>query len=168
MSDLTPGPDHRAEALSAPVLGVVEHTLESVINGSALGPYRKLLWQIAGAFSGVLLATLSGHFDWITLLTGVVGGLTAVVVYPVRNADVGPWRYAKLIASFAGAAVQALVVLLIGGLVFGEISPQDWIGVLTAGLAAIGLGVTPNDPEPVLAPVRDGVADVSSLPTASR
>lgn len=167
MSADTPGPDHRADA-SAPVLGVVEHTLETVLSGSAVGPYRKLLLQLAAPASALLLAALAGPLSLVQILTAVVGAATAIVLYRLPGAYSVRWKVAKTVAAFVSAGVQALVVLLVGGLAFGDVSPDQWVGVVLQALAAIGIGVIPNDPEPRVAPVVDGVADVSSLPGASR
>lgn len=169
--------DHTPTDLPAPVIGTIEHVLGakvetevlegivSSIGGPALGPYRKLLWQLAAPASALLLAVLSGHVSLVQILTIAVGFLGAIAVYRIPNGDTGAWKVGKGIAAFASAAVQALVVLLVGGLAIGDVQPDQWLGVVTQALAAIGLLVAPNDPVPDDLQLEQ---DPAALPAASR
>lgn len=166
-------PEHRATTETPPaMLGIVEHVLAdhaisgelTALAGNALGPYRKLLFQLAAPAVTLLLVVLGGHVTLVQILTAVVGLLTTAAVYRFPNTERA--RATKAVFAFASAGVQAVLVLLVGGLAIGDVSPDQWIGVVVQALAAIGVLVAPNDPEP--APLPAAAADPAPLPAASR
>jgi hypothetical protein len=175
MTDQTP-PEHRAvPALELPELPelpqfepAVIGTLEHVFAGAGHGPFRKLLFQLAAPLATLLLVALSGQVQLVPLLTAAAGVLTAIAVYQLPDNDDRVWTTAKAIAAFLSAAVQALVVLLVGGLALGEIQPAEWIGVIVQALAAIGVAVIPNDALPAAGGEQVDAGDPPALPAASR
>lgn len=110
---------------------------------------------IAQLFVAVLAALVPALADdEITpdeLINTAIIGLGALVVWivPIIDARWGKWT--KIAAS-----------VLIGGLVFaasaisdGVITPSEWLQIVLAGFAAVGIGVGPK-PEPAVSPTTGG------------
>lgn len=104
--------------------------------------YAKALMYIALAAVAFLVTALSDSvlaLDEILNLVVVVAG--AFGVYWVPNLPAGAGAYAKTIIAFVTAGVIALLSFLTGG-----VSLTEWMQVLLAAFAGIGVYITPNEP----------------------
>lgn len=70
----------------------------------------------------------------------------AVLVYILPNLPAGPAKYTKTIVAFATAAAQAVAVIVANSADWSGVTGNDWLSVILAGLAAIGLYIIPNTP----------------------
>jgi hypothetical protein len=110
-----------------------------------IGIYAKSIVMIISAGIGILVAALSDNLVSATEYTNIgIAIVTAVGVYLVPNLSAGAAKFAKSIVAFGGAALTALVVVLGNTVGFLDVSSSDWLAVLLAGLAAIGLYIVPN------------------------
>lgn len=104
--------------------------------------YAKALIYIALAAVAFLVTALSDSvlaLDEILNLVIVVLG--AVGVYLVPNLDQGVGAYAKTIIAFVTAGIVALLSYLTGG-----VSVTEWLQVILAAFAGIGVYIVPNEP----------------------
>lgn len=103
--------------------------------------YAKALIYIALAAVAFLVTALSdetlGLDEILNLVVVVVG---AIVVYAVPNLPGTIRPYAKTIAAFVTAGVIALLSFLTGG-----VSLTEWLQVIIAAFAGIGVYITPNE-----------------------
>lgn len=113
--------------------------------------YSKAILMIALTAVGFLVTAVAD--DVLTLeelLNLVVMVLGAVVVYLVPNLPTGVGAYAKTIAAFLTAAVVALLSFLTDGVTLTE-----WLQVLLAAFAGIGVFIVPNEPTPPILRAHD-------------
>ncbi|WP_396659506.1 hypothetical protein [Microbacterium sp.] len=106
--------------------------------------YAKALIYIALAAVAFLVTALSDSvlaLDEILNLVIVVLG--AIGIYAVPNLPAGAGAYAKTIIAFLTAGVVALLSFLTGG-----VSLTEWLQVILAAFAGIGVYITPNEPIP--------------------
>lgn len=102
--------------------------------------YAKVALYIAAAAVAAIVAALTD--DVVSSTDLVLVGLAvlgAVGVYLVPNLPEGARRYAKGGVAVLVAAGDALVVLVVDGVTLSE-----WLLVVLAGLAAVGVVVVPN------------------------
>jgi len=110
--------------------------------------YAKAIGQILAAALVILVAALSdGTISPVEFVNIMIAIVTAAGVYLVPNLDSGIAKYAKAIVSLVGAALAALVLILSPGIGFDQVTLADWLTVLLAALAAIGIGIVPNAPK---------------------
>lgn len=103
--------------------------------------------MILAAGLGTLTAAITGgHLitpvDYINIAISIVAGVT---VYLIPDLSAGVAKYAKTIVAFSGAALMALAVIVSTLSSFGGVTTADWLNVLLAGLAAIGVAILPNE-----------------------
>lgn len=110
-----------------------------------IGSYAKSILLVIAAGIGILTAALTdgavSSVEYVNIGIAVVG---AVAVYIIPNLSAGIGQYAKFIVSGIAAALAALVVILGPSLGFESLGASDWLNVILAGLAAIGLYIVPN------------------------
>lgn len=104
--------------------------------------YAKAIMYIALAAVGFLITavvdnqlTVSEVINLVIIVAGAVG------VYLVPNLDAGIARYAKGGVAFLTAGLVALLSFLSGGVTLSE-----WLQVLVAAFAGIGVTIVPNEP----------------------
>jgi len=110
-----------------------------------IGAYAKSILLVVAAGIGILTAALTdgtvSSIEYVNIGIAVVG---AVAVYIVPNLAAGIGQYIKFLIAALAAALAALVVILGPTLGFEALSASDWLNVILAGLAAIGLYIVPN------------------------
>lgn len=82
--------------------------------------------------------------EWV-LIAGT--GASAIGVAIVPNLDAGIGAIAKTVLAFIAAGLAVLYNVVLGGL-----TPTEWIEVLVAGLAAVGVTALPNTWPPAVIP----------------
>lgn len=104
--------------------------------------YAKSLLYIALAVVGVLVTALADDLLTVDELVNVaIIGVGAITVYLVPNLPEGVGRYAKVLVTFAVAALVALQSFLTDG-----ITTTEWLQIAVAAFAGIGVYVIPNEP----------------------
>ncbi|WP_382307261.1 hypothetical protein [Herbiconiux sp. UC225_62] len=107
-----------------------------------LTTYSKSILLIIASAVTILVAALSDNVVTIAELVNVgIAIITAVGVYLVPNLDQGVARYFKFIVAILGAALTALASVLSNG-----VTTAEWLQILLAGLAAVGVVIVPNTP----------------------
>lgn len=110
-----------------------------------VGQYTKAIVMILAAGVGILTAALSDNVVTpVEFVNVAIAILTAVGVYLVPNLPAGPGKVGKFIVALGGAAFTALAVIVANVTGFGDVTTSDWLAVLLAGLAAVGLYIIPN------------------------
>jgi hypothetical protein len=110
-----------------------------------IGQYAKaIVLVLAAGLSIFVAASTDGVVSPVEYTNIGLGILTAVGVYLIPNLKAGVGKYAKTIVAFGGAALTALAVVVATSADWNGVSQNDWLGVLLAGLAAIGLFIVPN------------------------
>jgi hypothetical protein len=103
--------------------------------------YGKFLAQIVfAALTALVAAQVDNRVDageWINVLIVALG---AVAVLGAGNLPSGVWAYTKTIVSGATAAATLLVAFLSDG---GMVTGSEWIQVLLAAMAALGVAFAP-------------------------
>jgi hypothetical protein len=107
--------------------------------------YAKSIVMVLAAGLGIFTAAISdgvvSPVEWVNIGISLVA---AVGVYLIPNLSSGAAAYAKSIVAFGGAALAALALIVANVANFGVVTPSDWLGVVLAGLGAIGLYIVPN------------------------
>lgn len=132
----------------------------TLVAGETVSRYYKAIVAIAFAVMSVFV-TASTDNDFSTEEIGqiITALLTAVLVYLVPNLPKGPGGYLKFVVAIIGAIVTAGIGLLDDGL-----SVNDYGIVFLAVLNAIGVGIVPNEGDPIDAPLQaDGSYNVTTL-----
>lgn len=107
--------------------------------------YTKAVVTILAAGLGIFVAANSdGVVTPVEYVNIGIALLTAVSTYLIPNLDSGVAKYAKSIVAFGGAALTALAVIVAHAADWSGVSSNDWLGILLAGLAAIGVYILPN------------------------
>lgn len=110
-----------------------------------IGLYSKSLVTIVAAGVGILAAAMSdgavSATEYVNIALAIV---TAIGVYLIPNLPAGPAKVGKTLVALAGASLGALVVILAGTLGFAEVDASSWLGVILAGLTAVGVYIIPN------------------------
>lgn len=107
-----------------------------------LTTYSKSILMIIASAVTVLVAALSDNVVTVPELVNVaIAIVTAVGVYLVPNLDSGLARYFKFIVALIGAALVSLSSVLTDG-----VTSAEWLQILLAALAAIGVVIVPNKP----------------------
>lgn len=115
-----------------------------------IGSYAKSIVMVIAAGIGILTAALSdGVVSPVEYVTIAISILTAIGAYLIPNMSSGVGAYAKTLVAFGGAAAAALANIVAHAASFSEVSQSDWLNVLLAGLAAVGLFIVPNVPKPL-------------------
>jgi hypothetical protein len=118
---------------------------------------KALVYIILTAFAALQVAQTDGTVSIVEILTTVVGVVGLIPVYLLA----GTW--VKTAAAFVLAALQALIVIFVGGAGdFGSLGFSDWVSVALAAFAAIGIAVVPNT-NPIDAKKTGDVYNVTSL-----
>jgi peptidoglycan/LPS O-acetylase OafA/YrhL len=125
--------------------------------------YAKAILYVALAAVTVLVTALTdNHVSVEELLNLAIVLLGAIVTYLVPNLDEGVRRYAKGIVACLTAALVALASFLTGGVTLSE-----WMQVVVAALAAVGVVIVPNaSPSPARTVNQTIVLPDSSDPVA--
>ena len=123
-----------------------------------LSHYSKAITYIAMAALTFLVTALSDNVLAVDeVLNLVVIVLGAIGVYLVPNFPEGAAKVAKTGVAFLTAAVVAALSFLTGG-----IEVTEWIQIVLAAFAAVGVYIIPNGPEvPEPAPVEVVNSDAS-------
>lgn len=116
-----------------------------------IGHYGKSITYIGLTAVAFLVTALSDNAlsteELINLGIAVLG---AVLVYAVPNFPEGVAKYAKTGIAFAVAGATAALSFITGG-----ISTTEWLQILLAAFAAIGVYIVPNEaPVAEVAPVQ--------------
>lgn len=121
--------------------------------------YGKAITYIAIAAMAFLVTALSDNqITGEELLNLVIVVLGAIGVYAVPNFPANVAKYAKTGIAFLTAGVIAALSFWSGG-----ITTAEWLQIIIAAFAAVGVYIVPNGPkEPVVQPV----AVVAVSPTA--
>lgn len=110
-----------------------------------LSEYVKAIVAIVAAALAVLGSAMTDdQLTSVEVVNVALAFVTATGVYLVPNLPTGPGRYAKAIVAVVGGGGQVLVLILSDGLGFTQVTIADWITVLLAAIAALGVGVLPN------------------------
>lgn len=110
-----------------------------------IGFYAKSIIMVLAAGVGILTAALSDGVVSATEFVNIaIAIVTAVGVYLIPNLPAGPGKIAKFLVAAVGAGLQALVIVLGDTLGWADVSSSDWLNVLLAALAAVGLYIVPN------------------------
>lgn len=110
-----------------------------------IGFYAKSIVMVIAAGIGILTAALSDGVVSATEFVNIaIAIVTAVGVYIIPNLEEGAGKIAKFLVAAFGAGLQALVVILGDSLGWTDVSSSDWLNVLLAALAAVGLYIVPN------------------------
>lgn len=114
-----------------------------------ISEYAKAIVYIALSAVTFLVTALSDNrLDVSEVLNLVIVVLGAVGVYLVPNLEKGLGAYLKGIIAFLTAGIIALLSFLSDG-----VSLSEWMQVLIAALAAIGVVIVPNMKAAVVTPV---------------
>lgn len=100
----------------------------------------KLITYIGLAVAAILVTALADdQLSTVELLNAAIAAVGALLVYEVTNA-----HGLKTIATFALAGLQALVLVVtdVGNL--GDVSIANWLAVVIAAFAGIGVAFVPN------------------------
>lgn len=87
------------------------------------------------------VALLGGDVSPASIVRFAIAVLGAIVVWRVPSDAL-----AKALAAGALAGLQALALVVVGVAGWSQVTLADWMGVLVAVLAALGVGITPNAP----------------------
>lgn len=110
-----------------------------------VGYYSKTIVTILAAGLGIFTAALSdGVVTPLEIVNIIIALGTAVGVYLIPNLPSGPAKIGKTIVTLAGGALAVLAITVADVTSFSQVSTSDWLAVLLAGLAAIGVYVLPN------------------------
>lgn len=110
-----------------------------------IGYYAKSIVMVIAAGIGILTAALSDGVVSATEFVNIaIAIVTAVGVYIIPNLEAGVGSIAKFLVAAVGAGLQALIVVLGDNLGWVDVSTSDWLNVLLASLAAVGLYIVPN------------------------
>lgn len=110
-----------------------------------VGQYTKAIVMILAAGLGIFTAaSTDGVVSPVEYVNIGLGILAAILVYLLPNLTTGPAKYTKSIVGFATAALTALAVVVAQASDWSGVTSNDWLGVLLAGLAAVGLFILPN------------------------
>ena len=102
--------------------------------------YAKSLVYVALALIGFAITAVADNvITTEELLNGLVVVLGAFVVYLIPNLPAGVAKYSKAIVAFGTAGVVALLSFLSGGVTLAE-----WLQVIVAAAAGVGVIVVPN------------------------
>lgn len=105
-----------------------------------LATYAKSLVYVVLAVIGFAITAVADNLITTEeLLNGLVVVLGALVVYVIPNMPAGVAKYSKAIVAFGTAAVVALLSFLSGGVTLSE-----WLQVIVAAFAGVGVLVIPN------------------------
>ena len=111
-----------------------------------IGFYAKSIVTIIAAGLGILVAALADNtvsaLEYVNIGIALV---TAIGVYLIPNLPAGPATVGKTFVAAAGAALAALATVLATTLDFSAVSSSDWLSVLLAAGAAIGVYIIPNE-----------------------
>lgn len=111
----------------------------------AVSNYSKAIVLIISAGMSIYISASSdGVVSPLDYTNIVIAILTAVTVYLVPNLSTGIAKYAKAIIAFAGAAATAVATIVGTSANWDGVTTNDWLSVLLAGLAAVGLFIVPN------------------------
>lgn len=120
-----------------------------------IGHYAKAITYIALATAAVLVTALTdNHVTAEELINILIATAGAVIVYLVPNLAEGPGRYLKAVMTFGIAGGIALASFLTGGVTISE-----WIQVVIAAFAGIGVAIVPNEPAVVYGEVTADVVE---------
>lgn len=107
--------------------------------------YTKSIVMVLAAGLGIFIAANSDGvvtpLEYTNIFIAIAG---AVLVYILPNLSSGPAKYTKTIVAFATAAAQAAAVIVAHSADWSGVTSNDWLSILLAGLAAIGLYILPN------------------------
>lgn len=107
--------------------------------------YAKSIVMIIAAGIAILGSALTDNLvtpiEYVNIAIAMV---TAIGVYLIPNLPAGPAKFGKTIVALAGASLMTLAVVLGTALSWGAVTSSDWIAVVLAGLAAIGIYIIPN------------------------
>jgi cadmium resistance protein CadD (predicted permease) len=110
-----------------------------------VGKYTKAIVTILAAGLGIFVFSNSdGVVTPVEYVNIGIALLTAVTTYLIPNLTGAVSKYAKTIVAFGGAALTALAILVAHSADWSGVSSNDWLGILLAGLAAIGVYILPN------------------------
>jgi hypothetical protein len=110
-----------------------------------IGQYAKAIVLVLAAGLSIFVAASTDNVVSPVEYTNIgLGILTAIGVYLIPNLQAGVAKYAKTFVAFGGAAATALAVIVANAADWNGVTQNDWLGVLLAGLAAIGLFIVPN------------------------
>lgn len=102
----------------------------------------KLLTYIGLATVSILIPALADDkLSAVEVINASIAALGAVLVYYV-----GAPKHLKTIVTFALAALQALVLIVSESGNFAEVSAANWLAVVVAAFAGIGVAFVPNKP----------------------
>lgn len=107
--------------------------------------YSKSIVMVAAAGLAIFTsANTDGNVSPAELVTIIIAILGAIPVYFIPNLPTGVAKYAKAFVAFGLAAAQAVVLIVATSQDWSGVTSNDWLTVLLAGLAAIGLAIIPN------------------------
>lgn len=108
----------------------------------AMQRYLKFIVQVVFTAVSVLIAALADDTvdaaEWINVLIAALG---AVAVLGAGNLPSGVWAYTKTIVAAATAAAILLVSFVSDG---GSVTTSEWLQVLLAAGAAVGVAAVPG------------------------
>jgi len=111
----------------------------------AVSKYSKAIVLILSAALSIYISASSdgvvSPLDYVNIGIAI---LTAITAYLVPNLEGGVLKYAKFLVAFAGAAATALTTIVANVQDWSGVTSADWLSVLLAGLAAVGLFIVPN------------------------
>lgn len=117
--------------------------------------YGKPVLQVLATLAMLIVAALTGdnHISGVETLNIANGTLTAVGVWWFPNLTGGVGKYAKF-----GAAFLSAVFMLATNLIAEGITISEWLQLVIAGLAAVGIIVPKAPQHPESPPIIEGPA----------
>lgn len=127
----------------------ISRTLNAPGDVSTPGGVAKLLIYIGLAALSIIYPALAD--DQISLVEGINATIAALGAAAVWYVTAEHWF--KTIAAFVLAALQALVLVIADGSGLADVSAANWVAIVIAAFAAIGVAFVPNkpalDPDPL-------------------
>lgn len=118
----------------------------------------KLLLYIGLTVAGFMVTALADdNLSTLEIINAAIAALGAFLVY-----QVGAAHGLKTIATFALAALQALVLVIADGSNLADVSAANWFAIVIAAFAGIGVALVPNKP------ARSVINYTANVPTVDR
>lgn len=105
---------------------------------------KAIVGLITAVISVVVIAFQDDVVTPVELANIGIAILTAFFVYILPNLPRRFWNWTKALVAVAGTVLQALIPFIANG----EVTTEQWLLVLLAGLGALGVGIVPNNTEP--------------------
>lgn len=132
----------------------------SIANPTTPQAVGKLITYMALAAVSILLPSIQagGDISPVNVVNAAVAVIGTIPVYYAR-----PEQWMKTLVAAALGGLQALVLIVANATSFAQVTPGDWIAVIVAGLAAIGVAYVPNRQAPITATQEGDVFNITNV-----